>query len=146
MRTRSIRRRLVSAASGIALVAGCGAATAFGSGSGAVHSEAGITISGTVAQGIGPGRARPVTFTAANSSGVPVKISQLQLANISADAEHAECDVSRLSMASVLQAHSVPAGATAERLPNKGLLVYAATNAGRDACQGATLTLTLTSI
>jgi hypothetical protein len=65
--------------------------------------------------------------------------------SIAADSGHASCATADFTMADVTENHQVPAGATADALPNNGSLVYANTAVNQDACKGATLTLTLSS-
>ncbi len=120
-----------------------------GEGSGEGEAEVGtsseVTLTGTVAPGSSPGSSEPVSFTAANASDSPVRVSTVHLESIAVDGGHAACETDDFTMADVTENHQVPAEATAEALPNDGSLVYANTVVNQDACKGATLTLTLSS-
>jgi hypothetical protein len=116
-----------------------------GSGSAAVGTVGSVALTGTVTPGSAPGTAEPVSFTAANASASPIKVTKVHLVSIAVDAGHAACETADFSMADVTEAHEVPAGATVDPLPNNGSLVYANTAVSQDACKGATLTLTLSS-
>lgn len=150
-RYSSRRKRLVGLAIAVLALAVAGGAYAYwsgggsGSGSGTVGTSGAVTLTGTVAGAPAPGTAVPVTFVAANASDSPIQLASVHLVSVAADAEHAACLVEDFTMADVTQTHQVPAGATAEALPNNGSLVYANTAVSQDACKGATLTLTLSS-
>ena len=116
-----------------------------GTGSGTVGTVGTVTLTGTVAPGSAPGTTQPVSFTAANPSESPIRVSTVHLVSVAADGAHAACETADFTMADVSQDHQVPAEATAEALPNDGSLVYANTAVSQDACKGATLTLTLSS-
>jgi len=136
----------------IALVAIAGSAFAYwtgsgsGSGAGTAGTSSTVTLVGTVGAGLAPGTSVPVTFTSGNADTSPIRVTTVHLDGISVDGGHAACETDDLSMADVTQNHQVPAGATTEALPVNGSLVYANTAVNQDACQGATLTLTLSSI
>jgi hypothetical protein len=146
------RKTLKIGAITVALVAVAGLAFAYwtgsgtGSGTGTAGSGGTATLTGTVAGGLAPGTARAVSFTAANSSDADIQITTVHLDGITVDAGHAACEVADMTMADVTEEHEVPAGATAEALPVDGSLVYANTGLNQDACKGATLTLTLSSL
>lgn len=141
-------RRLAAAAAVVALV-GSGVAYAYwtgggtGAGSAAVGTSGTLTVTGTVEPGIAPGLTVPVTFTAANPSTASLRVGTVQVTAIEADAGHSACVTDDFSVADVVQDHPVPAGATAEPLPNDGTLSYVNTAVDQDACKGATLSLTL---
>jgi hypothetical protein len=145
------RKRLTGVAIAIVVLAVAGAAVAYwtgsgsGSGSGDVGTSGTVTLTATVADGSAPGVNVPVSFTAANPSDSPIRVSTVHLVSVAADAEHASCETDDFSMVDVTQDHEVPAGATAEPLPQNGTLAYANTAVNQDACKGATLTLTLSS-
>ncbi len=144
-------RKLIVIAGVIAALAVAGGAFAYwtgggsGSGTGTVGTSGTVTVTGTVATGIAPGLTRAVAFTAANAADSAIRVSNVHLVSVAADAEHASCAAADFTMADVAQTHEIPAGATVEALPNDGSLVYANTAVSQDACKGATLTLTLTS-
>jgi hypothetical protein len=145
------KTRTVAAFGAVAALAIAVAAVAYwtGSGSGTGSADVGtsgsVTLTGTITPGSAPGTAEPVSFTAANPSDSPVRVTAVQLVSVSVDGAHAACETDDFSMADVTQNHQVPAEATAEALPNNGSLVYANTAVSQDACKGATLTLTLAS-
>jgi hypothetical protein len=116
-----------------------------GSGSGSAGTSGSVTLTGTVASGIAPGTSKTVTFTAANATASPIRVTTVHLESVAADAGHASCATGDFTMADVTENHQVPAGATAEALPSNGSLVYANTAVNQDACKNATLTLTLSS-
>jgi hypothetical protein len=135
----------------VALVAIAGFAYAYwtgtgtGTGTGSVGTSSDVTMTGTVAPGIAPGTNRAVSFTAENTSSSPVQVTSVHLDGVAVDAGHAGCVTADFTMADVTENHQVPAGATVEVLPTGGSLVFANTGVSQDACQGATLTLTLSS-
>jgi hypothetical protein len=151
MRSLLRRKRLIAVLGAVGAVAVTAFAVAYwtgggsGSGSAQVGTVASVTLTGAVTPGSAPGTAEPVTFTAANASASPIKVTKVHLVNITVDGGHAACETADFSMADVAEGHEVPAGATAEPLPNNGSLVYANTAVSQDACKGATLTLTLSS-
>ena len=119
--------------------------TGTGTGTGTVADGGTVTVDGTLAAGIQPGSSSAVSFTAANATDAPIQITDVHLESVAADAGHAACETDDFSMSDVTENHQVPAGATAEALPNNASLVYANTGVSQDACKGATLTLTLSS-
>lgn len=150
--SRFTLRQKVSAFVAVAMLIAAGGAYAYWTGAGSGTGTAGagtsgtVVVTATVADSIAPGLSAPVSFTAANASTSAIEVTTVQLAGlVTADAAHATCAVADFSMASVTEAHQVPAGATAEVLPVNGTLVYANTAVNQDACKGATLTLTLLS-
>jgi hypothetical protein len=151
MRSPLKRKKVIVALGAIGAVAITAFAVAYwtGGGSGTGSADVGtsgtVVLTGTVAPGISPGNAAPVSFTAANEGESAVQVTSIHLVGIATDEEHEACETADFSMADVAEGHQVPAGATAEPLPIDGSLAYANTGVSQDACQGATLTLTLTS-
>jgi hypothetical protein len=119
--------------------------TGSGTGEGDVGTSGSVTLTGTVTDGVAPGTSVPVSFTAANSTDSAIFVTNVHLDSVAVDAAHSECNTADFSMADVTQNHQVPAGATAEPLPNDGSLAMANTAVNQDACKNATLTLTLSS-
>jgi hypothetical protein len=117
-----------------------------GSGTATVGTSGTVVLTATVPAGITPGTSEPVSFTAANASSSGVFVSSLSLVSVTVDSGHSACVTGDFSMANVTENHEVPANATAEALPTNGSLVYADTAISQNACKGATLTLTLSSI
>ncbi len=145
------KNKLKVALGTVALVAIAGFAYAYwtgtgsGTGSGTAGTSGTSAITGTLAPGIAPGTSRAVSFTAANSSGSPIRITTIHLDSVAADAGHSGCTVADFTMADVTENHQVPAGATVEPLPTNGSVAYANTAVNQDACKDATLTLTFSS-
>lgn len=145
------RKRAVAVLGAVAAVAIAVVAIAYwtgsgsGTGSGEVGTSGTVTLTGTVTPGSAPGTAEAVSFTAANPSESPVRVTAVHLVSVAADGAHAACKTTDFTMADVSEEHQIPAGATEEALPNSGSLVYANTAVSQDACKGATLTLTLSS-
>jgi hypothetical protein len=137
---------------GVIVLGGAGAAFAFwsgggsGSGSGTAGSGGTVTLTGVVGAGSAPGVSVPVTFKAANATTSPIRVASVHLVSITADAGHSGCVTADFTMADVAQGFEVPAGSTASGLPTNGSLAYADTAVSQDACKGATLTLTLSSV
>ena len=150
--SRFINKRTKVVLGIVAALAVAGAAFAYwtgtgsGTGSGTVGTNGTVTLTGTVASGIAPGTSKSVSFTAANSSTSPIRVTTVHLDSVAADGAHSGCVTADFTMADVTENHQVPAGATAEALPTNGSLVYANTAVNQDACKGATLTLTLSSV
>jgi hypothetical protein len=145
-------KRLTAVVTVIGVLALAGSAFAFftgggsGSGTALVGTSGTVTLTATVPDGLTPGNAAAVTFTAANATTSPIQVTTVSLASITVDGSHATCATGDFSMANVTESHQVPGGATAEALPTTGSLVYANTGVSQDACKGATLTLHLTSV
>jgi hypothetical protein len=119
--------------------------TGTGTGTGTVGTSGTVTIDGTVAAGSSPGTDTAVSFTAANATSSPIRIADVHLESVAVDTGHSTCVSDDFTMVDATENHQVPANATAEALPTNGSLHYANTNVNQDACQGATLTLTLSS-
>ena len=145
-------RKWLVALLGIVVLAGAGAAIAYwsgggsGSGTGTAGTGGTVTLTGVVAPGSGPGVSVPVTFKAANATTSPIRVASVHLVGVAVDAGHSACVTTDFTMADVTQGFEVPAGATAAGLPTPGQLAYADTGISQDACKGATITLTLSSV
>jgi len=145
-------RKWLAALLGIVILAGAGAAAAFwsgsgtGTGSGTAGTGGTVTLTGVVAPGTGPGVTVPVTFKAANATTSPIRVASVHLVSVAVDAGHSACVTSDFTMPDVTQGFEVPAGATAAGLPTNGQLAYADSAVSQDACKGATITLTLSSV
>lgn len=117
-----------------------------GTGEADVGTGSEVTLTGTVTPGSAPGSSEAVSFTAANASESPVRVTTVHLDSITvAGEEHEACETADFTMADVTENHQVPAEAAAEALPNDGSLVYENTAVSQDACKGATLVLTFSS-
>jgi hypothetical protein len=143
------KRRIALGAAALAGIAALAYAywtgTGSGTGTGDVGTGGSVTLTGTVTDGVAPGTSVPVSFTAANATDSPIRVTTVHLESVSVDAGHSGCNTADFSMADVTQNHQVPGNATAEPLPNNGSLAMANTAVNQDACKNATLTLTLSS-
>jgi hypothetical protein len=148
---RVLRHKKLSLLGFVAVLALTGSAVAYftgggsGSGTAAVGTSGSVALTATVPAGILPGISEPVTFTAANATSSPIRVSNVHLVGVSVDSGHAACLTTDFTMPDVTEADQVAAGATAQTLSGLGTLSYANTAVSQDACKGATLTLTLTS-
>lgn len=121
------------------------AAPIAGVGFGAAPSERdAIVLRASVVAKISPGTSVPVRLTASNAGSSAATITTVRLAEIVADATHANCVTTDFTMTDVAQHASVPAGARDYPLAD-GILTFHNTNVRQDACKGATLTLTFSS-
>jgi hypothetical protein len=151
MRSPLKRKKVIAALGAVGAVAITAIAVAYwtgggtGSGTAEVGTSGAVVLTGTVAPGISPGTEEPVSFTAANGSGSSIQVTKIHLVGIAVGGANAACETADFTMADVTEGHLVPAGATADALPNEGSLVYVNTGVSQDACKGATLTLTLSS-
>ncbi len=119
--------------------------TASGSGSGdATVGNAGVvTLSGTTTGTLYPGGAAgDVAITVTNPGGVAQHVTAVHLASVTADGSHPTCDVSAFSMPDVTVNATIAAGGNTVV---HGSLTMADTGVSQNSCQGAGLTLSLTS-
>jgi hypothetical protein len=143
------KRVLIALGSAVVLIA-AGAAVAYftssGSGTGSVSggNSAPVTLHGTVASTLYPGTSSSVSFTVDNPSPGTQRVGTIHLASVATDAAHSACVVSDFSMPDVAANQSFPSGNT-QAVSATGLLAMANTGVSQDACQGAPLTLNLTS-
>jgi hypothetical protein len=119
--------------------------TGGGSGQATVGTAGVVTVTATVPTGISPGNSEPVSFTAANATNSGIYVTGVHLVSVTADGGHSACVTADFSMANVAEGQEIAAGATAAPLVTPGSLVYADTVVNQNACQGAVLTLALTS-
>ncbi len=148
---RITKKRLLTGLSAVAVLGAVGGAIAYWSvsGSGTATGTAGspgtITLSGTIANGLVPGGSEPVTLTASNSGSAPIKVQTIHLVSVAVDAGHSACVTADFTMPDVTENESIPGNASNHSLPTTGTLSYANTAVSQNACEGATLTLTLSS-
>jgi hypothetical protein len=153
IKLRSFLKLKVMLVSGVAVsvALGSGIAVAYwtSTGTGSVPAAVGtagtLTLSGSVTSGIVPGGTEPVSFTASNPGTSGITVTSVQLVSVSVDAAHSACATADFSMATVTENISVAQGASNFALPTSGTLSYADTSANQNACEGATLTLALSS-
>jgi hypothetical protein len=148
------RRGLALAAVGaLALAAGAYAyftSTGSGTATATVGTSSAVILKGTVTGNLYPGSSSPVTLTVDNPSSGKQRIGTVTLEKITADAGHSSCSVvisggnPDFTMADVVVNKTFPAG-NGQAVTPGGTLTMNDTGVNQDACQGATLTLTLKS-
>ncbi|HEY7961953.1 MAG TPA: hypothetical protein VID29_08535 [Solirubrobacteraceae bacterium] len=121
-----------------------------GTGTAAVGSSSSVTLHGTVASALFPGSSSTVTFTIDNPSPGSEFVNTIHLASITPDAGHSGCSTvitggnPDFTMADVSASQGFPPG-NGQAVTATGTLLMHETGVNQDACQGATLTLNLTS-
>lgn len=149
------RRTLVALACTGSLVAAVAAfayftSTGSGTGTATVGSGSAVTLHATVTSNLYPGASSPVSFTVDNPSSGSQRVGTVTLASISTDAGHSTCSTvitggtPDFTMPAVT-VNRVFAAGNAQAVTPTGTLTMNETGANQDACQGATLTLHLTS-
>jgi hypothetical protein len=147
-------KRALSALAGVCILAIAAGAYAYftSTGSGTATATVGtsspVTLKGTVTGNLYPGSSSPVTLTVDNPSSGKQRVGTISLEKITADAGHATCSVvitggnPDFTMANVVVNQTFAPGNNQAVTPT-GTLVMNDTGVSQDACQGATLTLTL---
>jgi hypothetical protein len=149
MRTKIMRKRVLIPMS-IVVLALAGAAFAYfsstgsGTGTGTVGSSSAVTLHGSVSSSLYPGTSSSVTFTVDNPSPGQERVGTIHLASVTTDAGHSGCSMSDFTMPDVAANQSFPNG-NGQSVTAQGTLTMANTASNQDACQGAPLTLNLTS-
>jgi hypothetical protein len=121
---------------------GSGTATA------TVGTSSAVTLKGTVTGNLYPGSSSPVSLTVDNPSSGKQRVGTVSLEKITADAGHASCSVvitggnPDFTMADVVVNKTYGPG-NGQAVTPGGTLTMNDTGVSQDACQGATLTLTL---
>ena len=124
--------------------------TGSGTGTATVGSGSAVTLHATVSSNLYPGGSSPVTFTVDNPSSAAQRVGTITLASISVDAGHSTCSKvvgggnPDFTMASVAVNKTYGSG-NGQAVTPTGTLTMNDTGVSQDACQGATLTLNLTS-
>ncbi len=118
--------------------------TGAGTGTGSVGSTQAVTLHGTVTNTLYPGTSSPVTFTVDNPSSGNQHVGTIHMASVTADAGHSSCAVAAFTMPDVV-ANQVFTHANGQAVTATGTMTMADTGVSQDTCQGATLTLNLTS-
>jgi hypothetical protein len=137
---------LVLAAGALAYFSSTGAGTA----SATVGSSTAVTLHGTVSGSLYPGASSTVTFTIDNTSSASERVGTITLTKVQPDGSHPTCSTTitgekpDFTMAAVTVNKSYSPGSGQTVTPT-GTLTMNETGANQDACQGATLTLTLAS-
>lgn len=147
---RSRRSKLLAAGGTVAGLVAVVAAVAYftttgsGTGSATVGSSSAVTLHGTTVSTLYPGTSSQVNFTVDNPSPGNQHVQTIHLASVSADAGHASCVTSDYTMPDVTVNQTFPNG-TGQAVTAHGTLSMAESGVSQDACQGATLTLNLSS-
>lgn len=140
----------------VVVLAGAGVAIAYftnlgsGTGTATVGSSANVVLHGTVGGSLYPGASSTVSFTVDNPSPGSELVNKISLASITPDAGHSGCSTvisggnPDFTMADVTVNQSFPSG-NGQAVTATGTLLMHETGVNQDACQGATLTLNLTS-
>ena len=150
------KRRALFALTAALLVVVAGGAYAFfstsgtGTGTASVGSSSALTLHATVTGSLYPGSSSPVSFTVDNPSSGKQRVGTISLEKITADAGHSSCSVVTtggnpdFTMAEIVVNKVFGPGNGQAVTPN-GSLTMNDTGVSQDACQGATLTLSLKS-
>ncbi len=148
------RKRVLIALASLCVLAVAAAAYAYftttgsGTATATVGSSSAVTLKGTVTGNLYPGSSSPVTLTVDNPSSGKQRVGTISLEKITPDAGHASCSVvitggnPDFTMADVVVNKTYAPGNGQAVTPN-GSLAMNDTGVSQDACQGATLTLTL---
>lgn len=148
------RKRIITALASLCVLGVAAAAYAYftttgsGTATATVGSSSAVTLKGTVTGNLYPGSSSPVTLTVDNPSSGKQRVGTISLEKITADAGHASCSVVTtggnpdFTMADVVVNKTYAPGNGQAVTPN-GSLTMNDTGISQDACQGATLTLTL---
>ncbi|HST68078.1 MAG TPA: hypothetical protein VLI94_00280 [Solirubrobacterales bacterium] len=148
------RKRVLSALMPLCALALAAVAYAYftTSGSGTATATVGtsspVTLKGTVTGNLYPGSSSPVSLTVDNPSSGKQRVGTISLEKITADAGHASCSVVTtggnpdFTMADVVVNKTFAPG-NGQAVTPGGTLTMNDTGVNQDACQGATLTLTL---
>jgi len=143
----------ITAVGALALAAGAYAyfsSTGSGTATASVGSSTAMTIKGTVSSNLYPGGSSPVSFTIDNPSSGAQRVGTISLTAIAVDAGHSTCSKvisggnPDFTMAPVVVNKVFPSG-SGQTVTQTGTLAMNDTGINQDACQGATLTLSLTS-
>lgn len=126
--------------------------TSLGSGTGTatVGSSSNVTLHGAVGSSLYPGSSSTVSFTVDNPSPGSELVNTIHLESIAPDAVHNSCSTvitggnPDFTMPDVLANQSFPPG-IGHLVTATGTLTMNETGVSQNACQGATLTLNLTS-
>ncbi len=137
---------LAAAAVAVAYFTSAGA----GTGTATVGTSSSVTLHGAVAGTLYPGASSTVTFTVDNPSPGAAFVSTIHLESVTPDAGHSGCSTvitggnPDFTMPDVAANQSFPSG-NGHAVTATGTLTMHETGVSQNACQGATLTLNLTS-
>ncbi len=149
------KRALLALSCTLALALAAGAYAYFtsngsGTGSASVGTASAVTLHGTVTSSLYPGASSPVSFTVDNPSSGSQRVGTITLSSITVDAGHSTCSSAigggnpDFSMPAVAVNKTFAPG-NGQAVTPTGTLTMNETGTNQDACQGATLTLHLSS-
>jgi hypothetical protein len=121
-----------------------------GTGTASVGTASAVTLKATVTSSLYPGSSSPVSFTVDNPSSGSQRVGTISLTSISVDSGHSACSTALgggnpdFSMPAVTVNKTFAPG-NGQAVTQTGTLTMNETGVNQDACQGATLTLNLTS-
>jgi hypothetical protein len=124
--------------------------TGSGTATATVGTSSAVVLKATVSGNLYPGAAQTVTFTVDNPSTGAQRVGTISLTKVQADAGHSSCATTitgenpDFTMANVA-VNKVYGPGNAQAVTPTGSLKMNDTGVSQDACQGATLTLTLAS-
>ena len=150
MRKRVMRKRVLILVGALMLLIVAGAAIAYftstgsGTGTATVGNSSAVTLHATTASTLYPGTSSTVNFTVDNPSPGAERVGTLHLASVTTDGAHSACSMSDFTMPDVTANQTFPNG-NGQAVTATGTLTMANTGVSQDACQGAPLTLNLTS-
>lgn len=150
MRSYVMRKRVLIPLSVVLVMVVAGAAIAYftssgsGTGTATVGNSSAVTLHGATAGTLYPGTSSTVSFTVDNPSPGTQRVGTIHLASVSTDAAHSGCVMSDFTMPDVVANQSFPNG-NGQAVTATGTLSMANSASNQDACQGAPLTLNLTS-
>jgi hypothetical protein len=147
------KKRTVGALAVVAVLALAGMAFAYwtttgsGEGSGSVASSNGtVTLAGSIAEALTPGGSSAVKFTADNPGTSSLSVGTIH-AVVSIDSAHAAagCQASDFTIADTAENQVIPAHSKGVELAKEGSISMIDSSENQDACQGAVISLALTS-
>jgi hypothetical protein len=147
------KKRTMLVLGAVAVLAVAGVAVAYwttsgsGSGSGAVANSNGtVVLHGSITNALTPGGSSPVAFTADNGNSSGEQVGTVH-AVVTIDEAHATagCEASDFTIADTAENQVIAAKSTGVALANSGTISMADTASNQNACQGATISLALTS-
>lgn len=124
--------------------------TGSGTATAKVGTSAAITVKGTVSGNLYPGASSQVSFTVDNPSSGAQRVGTISLTGVTVDGAHSTCSTvisggnPDFSMPAVAVNATFPSG-NGQAVTPKGTLTMNDTGVSQNACQGAELTLALSS-
>jgi len=151
MKKFTLKKKMIAGAAVAALALGAGSAafaywttTGAGSGSGTVASSNGtLVLHGLVDDGLTPGGSETVHFTADNLNTSSLQVGTIHLSNLTTS--DPLCLAADFGMPDVSSGQVIAASTSDVVISATGTMSMADTAVNQDHCQGATLTLTLSS-